>query len=217
MLRALIFALALLAPAVAQAAWREASTPHFLIYSEENAATLQAFATRLEKFDKAMRMMRGMDDPPVGPANRLTIYVVPSVASVQRVMGRDGRNLAGVYIPRATGSIAIVPRKTGGTGAYALNAETVLLHEYAHHFMFANAFVAYPAWFVEGFAEFNSTTKFEKDGSLGFGLPAAPRLRADDAEVPGGDAARFGRFQPFAGSHRGILRPRLAAHPLSDL
>ncbi len=34
----------------------------------------------------------------------------------------------------------------------------------------------YPAWFVEGFAEFNATASFESDGGIGFGLPARNRL-----------------------------------------
>jgi tetratricopeptide (TPR) repeat protein len=172
-----ILLLGLLLPVTAaEAAWREASTPHFVIYSEESAESLKAFATRLETFDKAMRTMRGMADPPLGPTNRLTIYVVPSLGSVQRVAGKGSANVAGFYVPRASGSIAIVPRSTGMNGKFDLDAQTVLLHEYTHHFMMTNsASAAYPAWFVEGFAEFNATTRFEKDGTIGFGLPATHR------------------------------------------
>lgn len=167
----------MLLPAGAQAAWREASSPHFVIYSEESAAELREFATRLEQFDGAMRKMRGMPDIALGPSNRLTIYVVPSLSSVQRIQGSGSSNVAGFYIPRAAGSLAIVPRRTGGGGGrFDLNAQTVLLHEYAHHFMMSEtAGTAYPAWFVEGFAEFNSTARWEKDGGIGFGLPAMHR------------------------------------------
>jgi tetratricopeptide (TPR) repeat protein len=169
-------ALGLLLPASAQAAWREANTPHFRIYSQERPEVLKAFATRLETFDQAMRKLRGMDDPPLGPNNKLTIYVVPTLSSVQRMAGKGGSNVAGFYVPRASGSIAIVPRSTGSSGTFDMDAQTVLLHEYTHHFMMTTgASAAYPAWFIEGFAEFNSTTRFEKDGSIGFGLPASHR------------------------------------------
>jgi tetratricopeptide (TPR) repeat protein len=36
---------------------------------------------------------------------------------------------------------------------------------------------AYPAWFIEGFAEFNSTARFEKNGTVGVGTPAGHRAR----------------------------------------
>jgi Flp pilus assembly protein TadD len=166
--------LSLLLPAAAHAAWRQASTPHFVIYSEESAESLHAFATRLERFDQAMRLIRNLPDPPIGPTNRLTVYVVPSVAAVQKVMGKERKNLAGAYLPRAGGSIAIVPRRTGPE----VSSDTLLLHEYTHHFMmFEGAGAAYPAWYIEGFAELNSTTEFGKDGSIKFGLPAAHRVQ----------------------------------------
>jgi tetratricopeptide (TPR) repeat protein len=170
--------LSLLLPAAANAAWRQASTPHFVVYSEESADDLRAFATRLERFDQAMRKMRGIPDPPLGPSNRLTVYVVSDVTSVQRLMGGSSRNLAGFYIPRAGGSIAVVPRRAGNGGAYDMSAEEVLLHEYTHHLMFYEyAGAAFPAWYVEGFAEFNGSVEFGRDGSIGFGMPALHRAR----------------------------------------
>lgn len=172
----LLILLLLLAPAPADAAWRRADSAHFIIYSEEKAESLREFATRLEKFDAAMRLIRGLEDPPLGPSNRLTIYAVPSLSSVQRAFGRGGSNVAGFYIPRAAGSIAVVPRRTGDGGTFDMNALTVLLHEYTHHFMMSEgSAAAYPAWYIEGLAEFSATARFEEDGSVGIGLPATHR------------------------------------------
>ena len=36
----------------------------------------------------------------------------------------------------------------------------ILFHEYAHHFMMQNPTAPYPAWFVEGFAEYFATVRF---------------------------------------------------------
>ena len=47
--------LAALAGPPAAAAWHKASTAHFIIYADESPDKLRAFATRLEKFDKAVR------------------------------------------------------------------------------------------------------------------------------------------------------------------
>jgi uncharacterized protein DUF1570 len=170
----LLAALLLLAPAAAQAQWHEASSTHFVVYAEGNAESVRAFATKLERFDKGMRVLNGLADEDLGPANRLTIFVVSDIGAVRR-LARGVPDIAGFYVARAGGSVAFTPRRAGGGGRYDLDAETILLHEYAHHFMMQNFDAAFPAWFVEGFAEFFSTTRFEKDGSLGFGAAANHR------------------------------------------
>jgi hypothetical protein len=85
------------------------------------------------------------------------------------------KNIGGFYIPRAEGSVAIIPRSTGADSKFEVGAETVLLHEYSHHFMMQNFAGAYPAWFIEGFAEFASTVLWGRDGSANFGAPANHR------------------------------------------
>jgi tetratricopeptide (TPR) repeat protein len=84
---------------------------------------------------------------------------------------------------RAPGSYAVSPRSTGAGGS-DLDEQIVLLHEYAHHFMMQNYHGAFPAWLIEGFAEFHSTAKFEKDGGVGIGLPANHRAYSLLAEQP---------------------------------
>src|SRR6185503_7967620 len=56
--------LALGVSASAQAEWYRASSEHFLIYSEQKPDTLKQFAEKLERFDSAVRVVRGMDDLP---------------------------------------------------------------------------------------------------------------------------------------------------------
>ena len=167
--------LAAFAPAPALAKWREASSTHFVIYSEESADSLRKFAERLERYDSAMRFIRNLPEFDPGAANRLTIYSVSSVSAVRRLHGKGGSMVAGFYIPRASGSIAIVPRRGMGAGEHDMDEEGVLRHEYAHHFMFENYPVAFPSWYVEGFAEFHATSKVESDGSVGLGRPALHR------------------------------------------
>ncbi|MGZ8298394.1 MAG: hypothetical protein ACXWU4_14710, partial [Allosphingosinicella sp.] len=173
-LAALILGLSLL-PEPALAEWREASSKHFLVYSEGSAQSLQEFATKLETFDKAMRVRLGLPDEDLGPANRVTVFVVDDRQAVQRLGRARGSNVAGFYAGRASGSIAVIPRSHGAGGMNDLSPATILLHEYSHHVMLHNAGVAFPAWFREGFAEFNSTATFEKDGSIGFGAAANHR------------------------------------------
>lgn len=175
--RLLLAATLLFSPAAASARWHQASSSHFVVYSDDDPDRLRAFATRLEKFDKAMRTLRGMSDTPVGSANRLSVYVVPNIGAVQKLAGKGPAvaNLAGFYVGRASGSVAFVPRRAGFGGTFDLDADTVFFHEYAHHVILGHYSGAFPAWFSEGFAEFHSTAGFGQDGSVGLGLPPLQR------------------------------------------
>jgi hypothetical protein len=159
----------------AQAAWHEAKSKHFVVYSDDNPKQLQSLASKLEQFDVAVRALRKMDDPPISPSARLTVFVVRDIAEVRRLHG-GGRssNVAGFYIPRSSGSIAIVP-EVADLGMDSFNALTVFFHEYAHHLMYEQMSQTVPRWFSEGFAEFFSTAKFERDGSILIGVSPAHR------------------------------------------
>ncbi|NNM76052.1 hypothetical protein HJG53_03910 [Sphingomonas sp. ID1715] len=173
-MRKLFCSLVLLATTTpAHATWRVAESAHFIIYSEDKADNLREFAEELERYDAGMRVLRNIPPTSDSPGNKLTIFAVSSVGAVQKLAGGNGL-IAGFYNPRAGGSVAFVPRRMSG-GRGELNAEEVLRHEYAHHFMFRNMPAAFPIWFSEGFAEFNSTARVQPDGSIDFGLPAQHR------------------------------------------
>ncbi len=160
----------------AHAEWHVARSKHFIIYADERPDRLRAFSEKLEKFDKAVRHIRNMGDYPIGDGNRLQVYVAPSEGAVRRLANDRSGFVSGFYIPRASGSVAFVPKRAGGGSQWELNPETVFFHEYAHHLMMQELDSPYPEWLVEGFAEFMSTVRFEKDGSVGLG--AAPLHRA---------------------------------------
>lgn len=159
----------------ALAAWRVAESAHFIIYSEDKVDNLRAFAGELERFDSAMRYLRRLDNTADSHTNKLTIFQVSNVTAVQKMMPGKNPYVYGFYDGRAGNSVAFVPRRAGGSSSWDLDAQTVLLHEYAHHFMYRNYPVAFPLWFSEGWAEFNSTARFVADGSVDLGLPAKHR------------------------------------------
>ena len=161
--------------APAPGAWREAVSAHFIVYSEEKPDAVREFATELERFDAAMRVLRGLQPTTDSTTNKLTVFQLSNIQAVQKIMGADSRYVAGFYNGDAGNSVAFVPRSAGSADANDLQAQTVLLHEYAHHFMYRNYPGAFPRWFSEGYAEFNSTARFGKDGSVDLGLPAYHR------------------------------------------
>ena len=180
---------AVLLAAPADATWYRASSEHFLIYAQQRPDQLRSFAESLERFDGAVRALRGMDDLPLSQGNRVTIFELPS-AEVQRLAGDKSGFIQGFYEGRASGSLAYVgagEESNASThtqiGSHIstdmpntnLTGLTILLHEYSHHLMMQDLAVPYPEWLVEGFAEFMSTAQFERDGSVGIGLPALHR------------------------------------------
>ena len=169
-------ALAVLSLSPASAAWHKASSRHFVVYADDEAAYLRSYAEKLERVDQAIRSARGMADPDIGLGNRLTIFVVPSALDVAKLMRGNNSSVAGFYRTGATNMIAVVPRRTDRQSQ--LTPDAVFFHEYAHHLMFQEIDTPVPAWLVEGFAEFMSTAETHEDGSVGLG--AAPLHRARD-------------------------------------
>ena len=116
-----------------------------------------------------------MDDPLVGDGNRLTVFVLPTDQAVRDLAGAKGSFMRGFYKGKADGPVAYVPRRIGGEAKGDMTSAIVFFHEYAHHLMLQAVDRSMPEWVVEGFAEFLSTVRFEKDGTVGLGAPAQHR------------------------------------------
>jgi tetratricopeptide (TPR) repeat protein len=168
----LIFAL--LAPA-ANAEWLEASGDHFVIYANQDERQVMRFAQRLEQFHAAMAYRFKSQEAKPSPSNRVTVYVVSNRSKVRKLAESNSRYIAGFYVPRAGATVAVIPKLDDETSDYSLSSQTILFHEYAHHYMFGLTARAFPRWFVEGFAEFFAVVKFQPDGGVGLGAPATYR------------------------------------------
>lgn len=163
-------------PAAARAEWHEASGPNFLIYADQSEKQVREFTDMLERYRSAMRFLYKLPEEQTSPSNRLTVFVVRDASQVRKLLGDGSRYTQGFYQSRAGGSVAFIPRVDGsGQSERVTEGELILLHEYAHHFMYSAFSGSAPLWFTEGFAEFFASAKFEKDGSVGLGLPARHR------------------------------------------
>jgi tetratricopeptide (TPR) repeat protein len=160
---------------VARAEWVEVSSDHFVIYGDDNPKSIRAFAERLELFDAAMAQVFVRKRANPSPSNRVTIYVVDDEVAVREITHMNpASTVAGIYRPRAGASVAYVPKLRQASRTYELSGETILYHEYAHHFMWSLTARAYPRWFTEGFAEFFAGVRFWPD-TVALGTPAAYR------------------------------------------
>ena len=169
-----LFIMTLFIPGKAYAEWHEASSDHFLVIADQNEKDTREFAERLERFHAAMYYILGRETQKVSPSNRVTIYVVRSSRKVQQLARDKSGFVLGFYQARAGGSVAYTAR-VDSNGADVSQSERVLFHEYAHHVMHSTNQWSTPRWLSEGFAEFFSTARFEKNGGVGLGLPAQHR------------------------------------------
>lgn len=171
---ATLFSALCLAPGAACAAWIEASSEHFVVYANDAERDVRRFADQLERYHSALSVVSRVAIEAPSPSNRVTVFVVRNEAQVQRLAGAGHRNIGGFYVPRAGGSVAIIPQVDSkeGTADWSM---IVLLHEYAHHFLITSSAVAMPRWASEGSAEFFSSASFEADGGVGLGRPAQHR------------------------------------------
>lgn len=178
-------AIALLAfSPIAHAEWWEAETSHFIIVSESPKTEVEAFATRLERFDNALRYMQGLPipGPDIGRSNKVRVYRFGNIDDIGRLYGEGGAGVAGFYIPRAGAAVSFVPAVEDQADRFsrqldrrelkkktALTSEGILFHEYVHHFMLQKFSTAYPHWYVEGFAELYGTLELLDDGAFRVG------------------------------------------------
>lgn len=150
---AVVLAFGVLGAGPARAEWLRAESDRFIVYSEGSERDLRTYVGKLEAFDRLLRLKMGL---PVdeAPLRKLPIYLVDS-SGLRRVNPEIGDTVAGFYAAREEDIFAVALE--GGMG------DDVLLHEYAHHFMLQNAHFGYPAWFVEGFAEYYMTVDVRPD------------------------------------------------------
>jgi tetratricopeptide (TPR) repeat protein len=180
MIRMFLAAFLLLVPTMAGAEWHEATSTHFIVYSEGSQAEARDFAARLERFNFILRSMRRVTAD--RPSIRLRVFLMPNHNAIERLTGPGVR---GYYIPDARGLMLVGTRRRSAGSADIRTArfnlgeidpEIVLFHEYAHHFMFQYFPATYPVWYSEGFAEFWGATRILPGDVVEVGLPADHRF-----------------------------------------
>jgi hypothetical protein len=133
--------------------WVRAESRHFIAYSDHSEARTRQALEELEGFDELLRVLTRRAPETEEPV-KLEVYLFRSAASLREVWPSRGSSVLGFYTARPEIVAAFAIFRDRG-----LEAEEVLFHEYAHHFLLQNFTVAYPKWFVEGFAEYVQTAE----------------------------------------------------------
>jgi len=186
LLLAVAFLAATLSATAARAEWHEATSANFIVYSQGSAQDARDFAAKLERFHYVLRTFHRVAAQQ--SSVRLRVFLLSSGGAVGRVAGNGG--VAGFYVPDARGLMLVGTRAQGSAGSSDprsarsqadLDPESILLHEYTHHFMFQYFPAAYPTWYSEGFAEFWGATRFLANDVVEVGRPAEHRFATFNA------------------------------------
>ncbi len=152
---------ALLLAAPAMAKWLKAETSRFVVYGQGDAEGLREYAEKLEIYDAVLRQAHGMD-PAEAPPRKLDVYLVPTSTGLKQVAPGIRDQTVGFYTA-TRGDIFAMAIRSG-------DPDTVVLHEYAHHFMLQYFPASYPAWLIEGYAEYYSSARVTMD-KVSVGMP----------------------------------------------
>lgn len=149
--------------------WLRAETPGFIVYSTSSEARVRGVAEDLEAFDALLRRMT--QTTAERSPTKLEIYLFNGPGQYQEAFPGDSSMIRGRYAarPDIIAAYAIFRDREG------LEAQDILYHEYAHHFMYQYFANNYPGWYVEGFAEFVATAAFE-DGRIVIGRASGNRV-----------------------------------------
>jgi tetratricopeptide (TPR) repeat protein len=185
MIRKLLTGVAALAASLsataARAEWHQATSNNFIVYSQSGADAARDFAAKLERFHYVLRTFHRISATTM--PNRLRVFLLSSAGAVGRTAG--SASIAGYYVPDARGLMLVGTSARGSNNngdprsaqsEANLEPESILLHEYTHHFMYQYFPAAYPTWYSEGFAEFWGATRFGPNDSVQVGGSAEHRF-----------------------------------------
>jgi hypothetical protein len=151
-----VLAVAFAAAAPAHAAWTKAETERFIVYGDVADFIVKDYAERLSGYDALLRFFH--PPPPRARPQKLSVYLVRTRKDLQRVAPGLSPLVVGFYTASPSGVFAVSALDG------SIQENDTLFHEYAHHFMLENFPGAYPAWYVEGWAEYFMTAEFTREG-----------------------------------------------------
>ncbi|HVZ29677.1 MAG TPA: tetratricopeptide repeat protein [Asticcacaulis sp.] len=158
----------------AQAKWIKVQSDHFAIYSNISERETRIYAVNLEKYRYVLTTLFHVS-PEVDAATPMTdIYLVENKYDWKDAVPEAPEGAVGISFNATEGQFIVMQDLTIGRGppvktiddVVSNEGQIVVFHEYAHSFMAHNSEVKYPAWFVEGFADYYATTRIFNDQAL---------------------------------------------------
>ena len=157
--------------------WLKAETKNFIIMSNWGEKETIAYAQNLEKFRFLLvnfyqeKEIRELESP------KLNVYLLKKDSDLDKVWPNHPKNIGGFANSSIDGVFAFSLAFGGILQNYKdakhldeNENQVVLFHEYTHLLMQTTSGFAFPRWYIEGFAEYYSTTRITNENALvGYG------------------------------------------------
>ena len=153
--------------------WIRGESAHFVVYSDAAPADAQALVAKLERFHGLLRHIAGLDDTPEAAGPKLEFYYLAQGESLSIADPAEPDYAVGLYKSCEEGVEAYgtdMYYRPEGKTALELQPENeglvYLFEAYAHHFLTVNDSHRTPLWFIDGFAHYVATARFEGDEAI---------------------------------------------------
>ena len=162
-LRAAVLCAALCGQAAHAADWLRAQSEHFTITTDSSERRAAEYLQELEALHHVVLLIMGVEPAKTQAKPRFELYLLRDPRDLAKVRPHFANGIGGVHMLCSEGSVAYVGLPSWGLGHAEDPGLQILFHEYAHHVMFQYATAFYPAWYVEGFAEFFGKSQISGD------------------------------------------------------
>jgi tetratricopeptide (TPR) repeat protein len=153
--------------------WIRGESAHFIIYSDASEADARTVVERLEGFHALLRHIAGLDGTPEAPAPKLELYYLANSSDLTTADPAEPQYAIGLYKGCEEGVEAYATDMF-----YRPDAKTPLekqpeneglayvFEAYARHFLTVNDGHRTPLWFIDGFAHYLATARFDSTSAV---------------------------------------------------
>lgn len=186
------------------AEWFRAESQHFVVYSDTTHKDVALLLGRLERFRYILRSYLRQDTTAdEAPEPKLEIYYLSHEQDLEIANPSGPAYSIGLYqsCEDGTQAYAVHMYYDGQPGA-ALEKQpeneglSYIFEAYARHYLYQNSYNKQPTWFIDGFAHYFSTMRFEGNQAI---VGLAPEAMAKQLQ-------RLGNSQYYSLDYKDILR-----------
>ena len=155
--------------------WVRAESQHFIVYSDTKQADVSALLSKLERFRYVLRSLSNLTGADQEP--KLTLYYLSDAGQLRVLDPAVPEHAVGLYQSCEDGvqGYAVYKAYTAKAGLPVIQQPedsglTYIFQAYARHFFEAHFPVRTPAWYIDGYAQYFSTVRFDGKAAI-VGMP----------------------------------------------
>ncbi len=162
------------------AEWFRAESQHFIVYSDTTHEDVAQLLKKLERFRYVLRSYLRQDTATETSEPKLELYYLSHEQDLEIARTNGPENAIGLYQSCEDGTQAYgVHMYYDGRPGTALEKQpenegvSYIFEAYARHYLYQNSYDKEPTWFIDGFAHYFSTARFEGNQAIVGMAPAA--------------------------------------------